>query len=80
MIYGACARYQTAILVKIIFAILEFIGLVIVTIYVILAIASNSEFDGNEPILVIIFFILTIGIVIFEISTIIVDFLARKEI
>ena len=62
------------------FAILECIGLVIVTIYVILAIASDSEFDGNEPILVIVFFILTIEIVIFEISTIIVAFLVRKEI
>ena len=77
LIYGARACNRKAILVWICFAILECIGLVITTISVCLA--SDSEFD-EKPIFFIIFVILTIGIVIFEISTITVALLARKEI
>ena len=86
LIYGARARNQTAILVWICFAILECIGLFITTIAACLAIGSefdeknDEENDENESIIFIIFILLTIGIIIFEILTIIVAFLARKEI
>ena len=84
LIYGARARNQTAILVWICFAILECIGLFITTIAVCLAMGSkfdeNDEIDENDSMIFIIFIILTIGIMIFEISNIIVAFLARKEI
>ena len=84
LIYGARARNQTAILVWICFAILECIGLFITTIAVCLAMGGafdeNDEIGENESTIFIIFILLTIGIIIFEISTIIVAFLARKEI
>jgi hypothetical protein len=84
LIYGARARNRTAILVWICFAILECIGLVITTITVCLSFGSefdkNDENDENESVLFIIFILLTIGIIIFEISTIIVALFARKEI
>ena len=79
LIYGARARNQTAILVWICFAILECIGLFITAV----CLAMGSEFDENdenESMIFIIFIILTIGIIIFEISTIIVALFARKEI
>ena len=87
LIYGARARNRTAILVWICFAILECIGLVITTIAVCLSFGSefdendeNYENDDNESVLFIIFILFTIGIIIFEISTIIVALFARKEI
>ena len=81
LIYGARARNQTAILVWICFAILECIGLFITTIAVCLAMGSEfDEDDENESMIFIMFIILTIGIIIFEISTIIVALFARKEI
>ena len=84
LIYGARARNRTAIFVWICFAILECIGLFITTIAVCLAIGSefdeNNENDENESMIFIIFIVLTIGILIFEISTIIVALFARKEI
>ena len=82
LIYGARARNQTAIFVWICFAILECIGLFITTIC--LAIGSefdeNDENDENDYTIFIIFILLAIGIIIFEISTIIVALFARKEI
>ena len=84
LIYGARARNQTAIFVWICFAILECIGLFITTIAVCLAMGSefdeNDENDENDSMIFIIFILFSIGIMIFEISTIIVAFLARKEI
>ena len=83
LIYGARARNQTAILVWICFAILECIGLFITAV----CLAMGSEFDENDEndenestMIFIMFIILTIGIIIFEISTIIVALFARKEI
>ena len=79
LIYGARARNQTAIFVWICFAILECIGLFITTI----CLAIGSEFDENDEndsTIFIIFILLAIGIIIFEISTIIVALFARKEI
>mgnify|MGYP007025547856 FL=1 len=82
LIYGARARNQTAIFVWICFAILECIGLFITTIC--FAIGSefdeNDENDENDYTIFIIFILLAIGIIIFEISTIIVALFARKEI
>ena len=81
LIYGARARNRTAIFVWICFAILECIGLFITTIAVCLAIGSEfDKNDENESMVFIIFIVLTIGIMIFEISTIIVALFARKEI
>ena len=84
LIYGARARNQTAIFVWICFAILECIGLFITTITVCLAMGSefdeNDENDENDYTIFIIFILLAIGIIIFEISTIIVALFARKEI
>ena len=81
LIYGARARNRIAIFIWICFAILECIGLFITTIAVCLAFGSEfDENDENESMIFIIFIVLTIGIIIFEISTIIVAFLARKEI
>ena len=81
LIYGARARNQTAIFVWICFAILECIGLFITTIVVCLAIGSEfDENDENDSTIFIIFILLAIGIIIFEISTIIVALFARKEI
>ena len=84
LIYGARARNQTAILVWICFAILECIGLFITAMAVCFAFGSefdeNDENDENESMIFIIFILLTIGIIIFEILTIIVALFARKEI
>ena len=84
LIYGARARNQTAILVWICFAILECIGLFIFTIAVCVGFGidfdENDENDENGSMIFIIFILLTIGIIIFEILTIIVALFARKEI
>ena len=78
LVYGAYARNRAAILIWIIFAILECIGALLILI--IISHLGDSEFHGNKTNFVLSFILLTVGIMIFESCSISVAKKARKEI
>ena len=81
LVYGAHARNHTAILIWMIFAILQCIGTVIVAIYfAIFFVGANKKLTGDALIICIVLIIYIVVIILFEICTIIVAQNARKEI
>ena len=81
LVYGAHARNHTAILIWMVFAILQCIGAVIAGIYfTILVVGANKELRGDELIIFIVLIIYIFVVILFQIWTIFVATKARKEI
>ena len=81
LVYGAHARNHTAILIWMIFAILQCIGAVSAGIYfTILVFGANKKLMGDELIISIVLIIYIVVVILFQIWTIIVAMKARKEI
>ena len=81
LVYGAHARNHTAILIWMIFAILQCIGAVIAAIYcTILVVGVNKKLTEDQLIICIALIIYMVVIIFFEFCTIIVAKNARKEI
>ena len=79
LIFGAHTRNSTAILVWMILAILSCIGLAIMGVFVVIAIAHL--YAGEEQVVVVtVSIVFMIGTILFQIWTIIVAKNARKEI
>ena len=82
LIFGAHTRNSTAILVWMVLAILSCIGYAILTVLGVVAIAhAGAAGAGGEAVgVAVVFIIFMIGIILFQIWTIIVAKNARKEI
>ena len=83
LVFGAHTRNSTAILVWMVLAILSCIGYAILAVFGVIAIAGHAGAAGaaGETLgVVVVFIVFMIGIILFQIWTIIVAKNARKEI
>ena len=81
LVYGAHARNHTAILIWMVFTILQCIGAVSAGIYLtILVVGGNKKLMGDELIIFIVLIIYIVVVILFQIWTIFVAKKARKEI
>jgi hypothetical protein len=80
LIFGAHTRNSTAILVWMVLAILSCIGYAILAIFGVIAIAHAGAGAGEAVGVVAVFIVFMIGIILFQIWTILVAKNARKEI
>ena len=81
LIFGAHTRNSTAILVWMVLAILSCIGYAILAVVSVILIAvAGAEYGPGGVVVLVVFIVFMIGIILFQIWTIIVAKNARKEI